>query len=144
MPRATVAGVKTFVVLACLSFATVVAAQPAKAPVSKPQAPTSCEVNSCAYHAGADGYFTCLAGGAGACFHFGGTCAPQDRCMYNAATKRYATCDDISEGKCQRFGKACSPSTGCWFTPADGLHHACEKADAEHGTCNKVGALCAP
>src|SRR5205085_2900909 len=42
-----------------------------------------CLQTSCAFHAGASAYFTCLAGGAGACFHFGGPCAPADHCMYD-------------------------------------------------------------
>jgi hypothetical protein len=41
----------------------------------------ACAQPSCAYHAGAGGYFFCLAGGAGACFHFGSPCEPAEACM---------------------------------------------------------------
>ncbi len=46
-----------------------------------------CLTPTCAYHAGGGGYFTCLAGGAGVCFHFGGPCAPADACMFDPADR---------------------------------------------------------
>jgi hypothetical protein len=48
-----------------------------------------CLTPTCAYHAGANGYFTCLAGGAGTCFHFGAPCTPKDSCMYDAGDRTY-------------------------------------------------------
>jgi hypothetical protein len=101
-----------------------------------------CLQPSCAYHAGANGYFTCLAGGAGACFHFGGPCTPKDSCMFDAADRTYKQCSRAVEGTCQQWGGACAPASACMFSPADGLHHKCD--DIAGGSCKKYGALCAP
>ncbi|HEY1555705.1 MAG TPA: hypothetical protein VGF94_12795 [Kofleriaceae bacterium] len=113
------------------------AAQPG--PVAAPE--LGCPAPSCAYHAGAAGYFTCLSGGAGACFHFGGPCAPADGCMFDGHA--YRPCTRAVEGTCAQWGAgACAPRSGCMFDPADGLHHHCD--DVAGGTCNRYGALCAP
>lgn len=101
-----------------------------------------CLTPTCAYHAGAAAYFTCLAGGAGACFHFGGPCTPKDSCMYDPSDRTYKTCARPVEGQCQQWGGACAPATGCMFDPQDGLHHHCEQVTG--GTCARYGALCAP
>jgi hypothetical protein len=91
-----------------------------------------CLVTSCAYHAGAGAYFTCLAGGAGTCFHFGGPCTPPDKCMYDAKDRSYKQCGNAVEGVCQQWGAPCTPANGCMYSAADGMHH------------DKSGALCAP
>ena len=101
-----------------------------------------CLTPSCAYHAGTHTYFTCLAGGAGACFHFGSPCTPKDSCMFDAADRTYRTCTRTVEGTCQQWGAACAPANACMFSPADGLHHTCEAI--ANGTCTKYGPLCAP
>ena len=101
-----------------------------------------CLTPSCAYHAGANGYFTCLAGGAGACFHFGGPCMPKDSCMYDATDRTYKQCARGVEGTCQQWGAACAPANACMFSPTDGLHHKCDEIAG--GGCKKYGALCAP
>lgn len=97
---------------------------------------------TCVYHAGTAEYFSCLAGGAGVCFHFGRPCSPSDGCMYDAADRTYKQCSQIVEGQCQAWGAACAPASRCMFSPADGLHHTCD--DVAGGTCRKYGALCAP
>jgi hypothetical protein len=101
-----------------------------------------CLKPSCAYHAGANGYFTCLSGGSGACFHFGGPCMPKDSCMYDVADRTYKQCARGVEGMCQQWGAACAPASACMFSPADGLHHKCDELAG--GSCKKSGALCAP
>jgi hypothetical protein len=102
----------------------------------------ACLVPTCVYHAGANAYFACLAGGAGTCFHFGPTCTPTGACMYDAASRSYKQCTKASEGACGAWGAACVPATKCMFNPADGLHHTCD--DVGDGTCKRYGALCAP
>lgn len=101
-----------------------------------------CPTPSCAFHAGAGAYFTCLAGGAGACFHFGAACAPADGCMYDPAARAYKQCARAIEGTCAAWGAACAPGARCMFNPADGLHHHCD--DVSGGSCRRYGALCAP
>lgn len=101
-----------------------------------------CLATTCAFHAGAAAYFTCLSGGAGACFHFGAPCAPADGCMYDPADRTYKTCASPIEGTCKAWGAACAPRTACMFDPADGLHHHCD--DIAGGVCHHYGALCAP
>jgi hypothetical protein len=101
-----------------------------------------CLQPSCAFHAGANGYFTCLAGGAGACFHFGGPCTPKDSCMFDAADRTYKQCARGVEGTCQQWGAACAPANACMFSPTDSLYHRCD--DVAGGSCKKYGALCAP
>jgi hypothetical protein len=102
-----------------------------------------CLAPSCAYHAGTATYFTCLAGGAGACFHFGGPCTPTDNCMYDAQARNYKQCSRAVEGTCAQWGaSACAPASACMFDPDDSLHHHCE--DIAGGACRKFGALCAP
>lgn len=105
-------------------------------------ADVGCLQPTCAFHAGAAAYFTCLAGGAGACFHFGGPCAPADGCMYDPADRTYKTCSKPVEGQCSQWGAACAPASACMFDPADGLAHHCDQVTG--GTCAHYGALCAP
>ena len=122
------------------------AGAPAKG--SAPPAPAvpvpeiGCLVTSCAFHAGGGAYFTCLAGGAGACFHFGAPCAPADHCMYDPADRTYKQCAAPVEGTCGKWGAACAPTSACMFDPGDGLHHHCEQVAG--GSCAKFGALCSP
>jgi hypothetical protein len=111
-------------------------AAPAVVPV------VGCPTPTCAFHAGAGAYFVCLAGGAGACFHFGPACAPTDSCMYDPGDRTYKQCARSSEGTCQQWASACAPTSQCMFDAADGLHHACDEIAA--GTCKRYGALCAP
>jgi hypothetical protein len=101
-----------------------------------------CPSPTCAFHAGASGYFTCLAGGAGACFHVGSPCAPGDACMYDPNARSYKHCARASEGMCQQWGVACAPATKCMFNPSDRLHHQCDEVAG--GGCKRYGALCAP
>jgi hypothetical protein len=116
-------------------------AKPAAEPVGALR-DVGCLTPSCAYHAGANAYFTCLSGGAGACFHFGGPCTPKDSCMYDAADGTYKQCARAVEGTCQAWGSACAPASACMFSPADGLHHHCDEIAG--GTCKRYGAPCAP
>ncbi len=118
-------------------------AKPAVGPVGTVP-DVGCLQPSCAYHAGANAYFTCLAGGAGACFHFGGPCTPKDSCMYDATDRTYKQCTRAVEGSCQQWGAACAPANACMFSPTDRLHHTCDEVDASHGSCKRYGALCAP
>ena len=110
------------------------------APVVLPA--VGCPAPTCAFHAGAGGYFTCLAGGAGMCFHFGSPCAPQDGCMYDPGDRAYKQCTRSSEGACLAWGAACAPATRCMFNPADGLSHQCDEVAG--GGCKRYGALCTP
>jgi hypothetical protein len=102
----------------------------------------ACAASPCAYFPGTAGYFRCLAGGAGSCFHFGASCQPADACMLDPADRAYKHCAAAVEGKCQRFGAACAPAGTCWYRPDDRLYHTCEQPNA--GACAKWGALCAP
>ena len=137
MKRATGGGGQTHPV-ATESGAT--AGSAATAPV--PVADVGCPTPTCVFHAGAAAYFTCLAGGAGACFHFGGPCTPADSCMYDPAARTYKQCSKPVEGQCTQWGAACAPASACMFDPADGLHHHCDQATG--GACARYGALCAP
>jgi hypothetical protein len=101
-----------------------------------------CPAPTCAFHAGVSGYFTCLASGAGMCFHFGPSCAPTDSCMYDPADRSYKQCARSIEGTCQQWGTACAPATRCMFNPSSGLHHRCDEVAG--GGCRRYGALCAP
>lgn len=101
-----------------------------------------CLAPSCVFHAGGAAYFTCLAGGAGACFHFGGPCTPPDSCMYDPSSHDYKQCARPVEGTCAQWGGACAPKTACMFDPASGLHHHCDQIAG--GTCKQYGALCSP
>ncbi|HEX4452655.1 MAG TPA: hypothetical protein VH143_17380 [Kofleriaceae bacterium] len=102
-----------------------------------------CPNPTCAFHAGAGSYFTCLSGGAGICFHFGAPCAPADGCMFDPQTGSYHTCAKAVEGACAQWtGNACMPANACLFDAADGLHHHCDQVTG--GACAKYGALCAP
>jgi hypothetical protein len=101
-----------------------------------------CLQPSCVYHAGTGGYFSCLAGGAGLCFHYGAPCAPADACMFDGSDGLYKQCGSIVEGRCAQWGSACAPASGCMYSPADGLHHAC--AASTGGACKQYGAPCAP
>ena len=103
---------------------------------------TTCALVSCVFHAGVAGYYNCLAGAAGACTHFGGSCTPADRCMFDSAAKSYKNCNNPSDGTCDAFGAACNPKPGCWFDPKDGLFRLCSAAAG--GTCSKWGELCSP
>jgi hypothetical protein len=125
------------------------------ATVTPPQHPTSppppgfvpapdigCPTTTCVYHPGVAQYFTCLAGGAGVCFHFGAACTPSDKCMYDAADRTYKTCNTPGEGTCLAYGATCLPATKCMLEPATGLHKTCDKPGA--GRCESFGALCSP
>jgi hypothetical protein len=102
----------------------------------------ACLVPTCVYHAGTNAYFSCLASGAGTCFHFGPACTPNAACMYDASSRGYKLCAKASEGACAAWGAACAPTSKCMFNPTDSLHHTCE--DVSGGTCKRYGALCAP
>jgi len=101
-----------------------------------------CLKPTCVFHAGAAAYFTCQAGGAGTCFHFGSPCTPDGTCMYDPAAKSYKQCTKPVEGTCAAWGGACAPATKCMYNAADGLHHTCDSVDG--GSCKKFGALCSP
>jgi hypothetical protein len=103
-----------------------------------------CPNPTCAFHAGAGSYFTCLSGGAGICFHFGAPCAPADGCMFDSQTRAYHPCAKAVEGACAQWNASatCAPANACMFDPDDGLHHHCDQLNG--GSCAKYGALCAP
>jgi hypothetical protein len=102
-----------------------------------------CPNPTCVFHAGAAAYFTCLSGGAGICFHFGGPCAPADGCMFDPQQRTYRSCAKVVEGTCAQWNaNTCAPASACMFDPDDGLHHHCD--NIADGTCRKYGVLCAP
>ncbi len=118
-------------------------AGPVAAPTAAPVLPTiGCPSPTCAYHAGGGGYFTCLASGAGACFHFGAACTPPEACMYDPGDRTYKRCTQASEGTCQQWGTGCAPATRCMLDATDGLHRQCDEVAG--GSCKRYGALCAP
>jgi hypothetical protein len=103
----------------------------------------ACASPSCLYHAGGDGYYECLAGGGGACFHYGAACEPADKCMYDRSARAYHTCASVREGHCVAFAAAaCDPPRHCMFDARDGLHRTCKHADG--GRCTDYGDLCDP
>jgi hypothetical protein len=101
-----------------------------------------CLTATCAYHQNTATYFTCLAGGAGMCFHFGAACTPSESCMVDASDHKYKTCANPVEGTCAQYGAACAPANHCMFSFDDGLYHTCDSAG--DGQCKHYGALCAP
>jgi hypothetical protein len=115
---------------------------PAAAPLIATAPDIGCAQTSCAFHAGAATYLTCLSGGAGACFHFGGPCTPADACMFDPSDRAYKHCARAVEGTCAQWAGACAPASACMFDPDDGLHHHCD--DVAAGGCHRYGALCAP
>ncbi len=102
----------------------------------------TCAPATCVFHAGVAGYYSCLAGAAGACTHFGGSCVPTDRCMFDAPAKLYKHCSNPVDGTCETFGATCNPAPGCWFDAKDGLFRTCTAAAG--GMCSKWGELCSP
>lgn len=115
----------------------------APGPSASAQLPVvGCPTPTCAFHAGAGAYFTCLSGSAGACFHFGPACAPSDLCMYDPGDRTYKKCAQASEGACTQWGAPCAPASKCMFNPSDGLNHQCDEITG--GGCKRYGALCAP
>ncbi len=102
----------------------------------------ACAASSCVYHAGGDGYFACLAGGGGTCFHYGAPCEPAARCMYHRGAAAYRTCDKVREGRCVTYGAACEPPGRCMFDARDGLHRTCKRVD--QGRCVEPGPVCDP
>ncbi len=107
-----------------------------------PEAGIDCAPTGCIYHGGADAYYTCLAAGAGTCFHYGPTCEPASHCMYSAAAGGYHQCSKVVEGQCVTAGAPCEPPGNCYYDPADGRHHRCKRADG--GRCLELGGLCDP
>ena len=102
----------------------------------------TCTPKTCVYHAGVAGYYNCLAGAAGACTHFGGSCTPADRCMFDAATMLHKNCTKPGDGTCEIFSASCNPAPGCWFDAKDGLFRRCTAGAG--GACSKWGELCSP
>ncbi|HRC59048.1 MAG TPA: hypothetical protein PKU97_24165, partial [Kofleriaceae bacterium] len=102
----------------------------------------ACVAAPCTYHAGTDGFFACLAGGSGACFHFGAPCQPADDCMLDGSDRRYKRCTQVVDGRCQRFAAPCAPPGTCWMHPDDGLYRECTQRQA--GACARWGELCDP
>ena len=101
-----------------------------------------CAAQTCAYHAGSDGYFLCLNGAAGRCFHYGRSCAPADACMFDARSGSYRLCEQAVEGQCVRGGAACDPPERCMFDRASGLYRTC--IQGEPGQCHEFGDVCGP
>lgn len=115
-------------------------------PDAKPGDPVlpdiGCLTTSCAYHTGGNVYLTCLAGGAGVCFHFGAACTPPDACMFDATDKTYKTCKTPVEGTCTAWAAACNPASKCMVDPASGIYKHCDAPSG--GKCPAFGAVCAP
>lgn len=101
-----------------------------------------CLTATCAFHQATATYFTCLAGGAGVCFHFGAACVPPEDCMIDPTDRTYKQCAAPVEGACTQWGAACAPKSACMFSFDDGLYHHCDAVSG--GRCTKYGALCAP
>lgn len=97
---------------------------------------------ACMLHEEADGYFRCLSGTGGECFHFGATCAPPDLCMYERKSKLHKTCSKESLGRCTAFGSACAPKDSCMYDPAKNRYRKCETAKG--GACSRFGDACLP
>lgn len=107
---------------------------------SRPE--VGCLQPSCAYHAGSNAYFTCLAGGNGTCLHYGAPCTPAGNCMVDAADRTYKQCVKPDSGTCLEWGPLCTPPSACMFRFEDGMYRHCDEPEA--GTCKRYGALCAP
>jgi hypothetical protein len=112
------------------------------APVDVAALDVGCLSTTCAYHQATATYFTCLAGGAGVCFHFGAACTPPESCMIDATDRTYKKCSNAVEGVCSQWGAACAPANQCMFSFDDGMYHHCD--DVAGGACKRYGALCAP
>lgn len=115
---------------------------PAERGLELPLDGVACAAQACAYHAGREGYFLCLNGAAGRCFHYGRSCAPADGCMYEARSGTYRSCEQAAEGQCVRFGAACDPPERCMFDRASGLYRTCTQG--ERGRCDGFGDVCGP
>lgn len=101
-----------------------------------------CGDDPCVLHAGAATYHRCLAGAAGACFHYGARCEPADACMIDLATGTFRHCDEPVEGRCGRWGDTCEPAGRCLLDPSDGLYRTCDQVVG--GRCQGYGELCDP
>jgi hypothetical protein len=112
-------------------------------PVPPGEAPDiGCLTSTCVFHGGGAGYFTCLAGGNGTCFHFGAACTPADACMFDPTANAYKQCTKPGDGTCLAWGAACAPASKCMYDARNKLHHTCEQVSG--GTCARYGALCSP
>ncbi len=113
----------------------------AGAPLIDPSG-ASCAPLACVYHGGAGGYFSCLAGGQGSCFHFGAPCQPADDCMLDPSERSFRRCLELVAGVCQRFAAACAPRGSCWYRADEAQYREC--LEKTPGRCGKWGALCDP
>lgn len=117
------------------------AKSPAGTPLLDPSG-VACAPVSCVYHGGAGAHFSCLAGGQGACFHFGAPCQPADDCVVDPSDRSFRRCAELVTGACQRFGAACAPRGSCWYRAEEALYREC--LEKHPGRCGKWGALCDP
>ncbi|MBL4636452.1 MAG: hypothetical protein JKY56_21520 [Kofleriaceae bacterium] len=101
---------------------------------AKPQA--------CMYHQEAQGYFRCLSGADGQCFHFGESCAPKNLCMFDMSKGVARTCESAVNGQCFSPGDACEKKKSCQYSLTDRRYHICEQSS--EGKCKRIGALCLP
>lgn len=97
---------------------------------------------SCMFHQGAGGYFSCLSGSDGQCFHFGGVCTPDDACVPDPASGEHRSCENFTEGRCDRLGAACKPEGTCVYDSKEHRYRSCTKTIK--GGCQSFGATCEP
>lgn len=96
----------------------------------------------CMLHLEADGYFACLSGSDGQCFHYGAACQPASLCMFERSSGLHKICSQVREGRCEAYGSPCEPTDGCMFDVAKGRYRSCESASA--GGCKSFTGPCLP
>lgn len=97
---------------------------------------------TCMYHQEAQGYFRCLAGADGQCFHFGESCAPAKQCMFDVSQGVAKTCGEIVAGQCRDFGAACETKDSCQYSAKEARYRECKQSKS--GRCTEHGKLCLP
>jgi hypothetical protein len=94
-------------------------------------------------HQEAKGYFECLSGSDGMCFHYGTTCEPKDGCMYESSSQLHKVCDEVIQGRCEKFSaKTCEPQDSCMYDTQGRTYRRCTNKSA--GACRKFAEHCLP
>ena len=97
---------------------------------------------ACMFHQESSGFFACLSGADGQCFHYGAVCEPADTCVPDLSSGEFRHCKKFTEGRCERFDASCKPGGTCLYDTAARRYRTCSKPS--DGGCSEFGATCDP
>ncbi len=97
---------------------------------------------ACMFHMEAKGYFKCLSGADGQCFHYGAMCSPDDSCMVDATSGQTKNCTEQDEGECVVFKELCQQKNTCQFSVEERRYKTCTSPAV--GGCKAFGSVCNP